>query len=310
MKRLRSSEPSLLLFSLAIALVLAYLVRSDANSTVTVLSVPVEFIDVPADRVLVAGGVTQVRATVRGPSFVVNRLVNSVPSIRIKIPPQIEEHFTAVLSSDEVDIPTSVSVLRIDPETLSLDFDKLISKDVPVVLPRIGSVADGMYVEQVAISPEKVTLVGPSKEISSIGQVESLPIDLKGARESRTEKLSLRLPVPSSRLSPADVVVKVIVAKIQEERIFSALPIEVRTKLTELYSVSPREVSVAIRGDRDLVRAVQRDAIIPYIRLETSLVKSEEVSVSVDLPDNLRSTTINPSSVKVTPLKPRKPKAQ
>lgn len=310
MKRLRSSEPSLLIFSLAIALVLAYLVRSDANSTVTVLAVPVEFVDVPADRVLVSGGLTQVRATVRGPSFVVNRLVNSVPSIRIKIPPQVDEHFTAVLSADELDIPASISVIRVDPETLSLDFDKLVSKEVPVVLPRIGSVADGMFVEQLTLSPEKVTIVGPSKELQNVSQVESLPIDLKGSRESRTEKLSLRLPVPSSRVTPAEVVVKVLVSKIQEERIFSALPIEVRTKLAEVYSVSPREVSIAVKGDRELVRAVKREDIIPYIRLENPIVKAEDIPVLVDLPDDLKYTAINPSAVRVLPLKARKVKVQ
>lgn len=303
MKRLRSSEPSLLVFSLAIALVLTYLVRSDANSAVTVLSVPVEFVDIPADRVLVSGGLAQVKATVRGPSFVVNRLVSSVPSIRIKIPPQVEEHYTAVLSADELDIPTSIAVIRIEPETLALDFDKLVSKDVPVVLPRIGSVAEGMFVEQLTISPERVTVVGPSKEIASVSQVESLPIDLKGSRESRSERLSLRLPVPSSRLTPAEVAVKVLVSKIQEERLFSALPIEVRTTLTELYSISPREVAITIKGDRDLVRAASRESIIPYIRLESTIIKPEEVQVAVDLPSSLKYLMITPQSVKVAPIR-------
>ncbi len=305
MRIVRSNDLALMLFSLAIALVLAYLVRSDSNSAVTVLSVPVEFVDVPSDRVLVAGGITQVKVTVRGPSFVVNRIANSVPSIRVKVPPQVDDHFTAVLSTDEFDLPSSMSVIRIEPEALALEFDKLISKDVPVVLPRIGTVADGMFVEQVTITPEKVSVVGPSQDLEEVTQVESLPIDLKGARESREERLSLRLPASLSRLTPSEVLVKVQVSKIQEERVFSGLPIELRTKLSESYGIYPREVAVAVRGDRDAIRALQRESIVPYLRLDSQIQKSEEISLTVELPPGLKATAINPPTVKVSLLRPR-----
>ena len=70
------------LVSLLAAILLAYSVHSDRNTSVLSFNVPIEIKNPPDDKVLVKPTRRLAQVTVRGPSFLVGPLVSSPPPLK------------------------------------------------------------------------------------------------------------------------------------------------------------------------------------------------------------------------------------
>jgi YbbR domain-containing protein len=287
------------LFSFVVAIFLSLFVNSENNSSVMGFVVPIEIRNVPFGKTILLQSNTQVQVSVKGPSFLISQVVSARPSFKIKIPPDVKNKFTASLNHSDLALPPYVQVLSIEPTDIDLTFDDIVQRELPVVVPKIGSLKGSLSLEDTQIQPSSVVITGPATELKDITSIETYPVDLRQIAGDYQADLQLRMPSRMSEMSHKQVAVKFTVSTKQSERRFPDLKVEVRATNPALRSISPDKVSVELTGPIDLMRNIKPNQVLPYVRLGDALDSEENVQVQVDVPDGISVVYIDPVKVKV-----------
>lgn len=287
------------LFSLLIAILLSMFVSSEGNSSVLSFFVNVEIKNIPQHKTVVAPQSRQVQLSLRGPSFLVSRIAASPPTFKVRLPSDVDDRFIAQLKKADLGLPPDVAVVSIEPSELELQLDDVISKDVPVVIPKIGSVADGLKLDEIRVSPDSVKVTGPAKQLRLLRSLESEPLDLTGSNATFSRELVLRAVSPFIEFERTAVQVEGIVSPVQQQRRFERLTVEVRVASGEKWMSSPRIVDLEIMGPRDAIAKLKASDIIVFVRPNSEGADAQELKVGAELPNGVSATLISPSVVSV-----------
>jgi len=204
------------LFSLLLAIVLAYVVNSERNTSVIGIVVPLEIQNVPTNKIMVWPAKREAQVTVKGPSFLVGPITSSPPVFKVHLPNDLKNRFVLSLKGSDLVLPPLVQVLSIEPSEMELLFDDLDTREVPVEVPRIGKLADSSMTAAIDVTPKMVTLSGPVSELREVRSVESYPVNLSEISGSTSMELALRLPGTLILASVKRVVAKIEVTGIEE----------------------------------------------------------------------------------------------
>jgi uncharacterized protein (TIGR00159 family) len=98
------------------------------------------------------------------------------------------------LSRDMVRRPSSLSVVALAPEKVSLTAYQLLTFNLPVEAQTHGKVPNGIELVGIEVSPESVEIVVPSKFEGGSLKVATKPIDLGRILETTTLNLDLIIP--------------------------------------------------------------------------------------------------------------------
>ncbi|MFS4468164.1 YbbR-like domain-containing protein [Maribacter sp. 2210JD10-5] len=92
----------------------------------------------------------------------------------------------------EKQLPSSMTLLDFDRDTIFFDLLKVISKTVPVV-PRIKYTLENNYAlaDKLIVEPEVIKITGPKTEIDTIKEVRTTMVDLGTINADFSEKLSV-----------------------------------------------------------------------------------------------------------------------
>lgn len=283
--------------SLLIALLLSYFVNREENSTVFTFMAPVEVRDLPAGKVLEGSDAMQVQVTIRGPSFVLSRIPASPPVFRISAAAMVEERIE--LRGADLALPPYVQVVSIQPREIKLALDDLADVSAVVKAPLLGPVAGDYKVDAVVVSPDAVQVKGPGRKVGALSNIQTEPVDVRDARKSVAKVVPLRLPEGALSVTPAEVSVQVKITPIEVSRTYDRLAVEVRTVGGENYAIAPPMVSVEVQGRRELLEKLDRDHVIPYVRLGKEESARSLSEVGVDLPEGLSVGRVDPARVEV-----------
>lgn len=289
---------ALKLFSLMIGILLALFVGSESNSSVLSFFVPVEIRNTPKAKTIVWPQALQVQVSLRGPSFLVSRIAASPPTFKVRLPDDIEDRFVATLSKSDLALPPDVQIVSMDPSELELRFDTQATADLPVIIPKVGSVSDGWVLESLVVRPDKVQAIGPTKELENLARLETETLDLRGVNASFSRELQLRSPGGLVQIDRPTVMVEAVVNPVLLPKRFEKLAVEVRTTGGENWVVTPDKVDLELSGTREALDSVTKEQIIPFVRPQSNLTE-QTTKVGVDLPPGLSLSVVNPSVVRV-----------
>ncbi len=197
------------LLSLAIAVGLWIAVAREPELA-TSLTVPVEFKNMPEDLDFNSAVPDHVQLELRGQSgrlahdnlsdvAVVLDLADARPGVR-----------TYTIRDASINLPSGVSFYRAIPSQLTLRFEHVVSREVPVK-PAYEHVPQGYRVESLAISPDKVRVRGPEERVRNMDGVTTDPIDLTGVVGQKEIRTHVNVGDPQVRLESQVV----ITAKVQ-----------------------------------------------------------------------------------------------
>jgi YbbR domain-containing protein len=288
------------LFSLGIAIVLFSFITNESNSSVLTREAPVEFTSIPPGKMVIAPLDPQVEVSIKGPSSLVTRIASSPPTFKVKIPENAEHHFTATLDKDDLGLPPYFSVLKIEPAQIEVTLDRTVAKDVPVSVPRIGAIAEGLSIQSLTISPEKVHLSGPATELDSVASVETYPLDLRDVDHSITRPLNIKPPGPFSEVTPHETTVALQVGAVEGEQRFEKVPIEVRAMPGQNYAVEPAAVDIVLSGPMQAVQHIAKEDIAPFVRVRDASDGGPFAVMLEHIPAGVRAD-IEPAQVRVVP---------
>jgi len=277
---------NLKLLSIGFTLVLYSLVHGSQDAQ-RIVSVDLVLLLPPSDanRVLVSQIPPQVRVTLRGPRTTLDELhADDIGNLQVDLHAGQDSHVTFDKSS--IHVPTGVTVDQIDPPGIdNLQWDDVITRDVPVQVTVAGTPAPGFIVKGVPVSdPPTVRVHGPKGEVVVLQHARADAFDVSGLTEGVYPRaLAIDRPTGHLTFDIRSVSVTTQITRELAEKTFTKLPVVVvgiaKAKTT------PTDVDVRISGPPDIVHALRPEQIIPRVEeSSTSATGSETrpVIVGVD----------------------------
>jgi YbbR domain-containing protein len=99
-----------------------------------------------------------------------------------------------------------VSHVQVSPEVLDVPVKILPEKTVPVVVRYAGHPATGLTVTGIQVSPGRVTVAGPAAALAGLSAIDTVPVNVGGARHDVTAEAALSLPAGLQVVAPARTV--------------------------------------------------------------------------------------------------------
>lgn len=111
------------------------------------------------------------------------------------------------IGPDNINLPSNVEVVRIDPKTIRIDMEELAKKEINVKVNITGRPAPGYEVKGISVNPERITVEGPKAEIKKLSLLEGLTINVAGRKSSFSKEVKISMPLPNVRIIGKDIVV-------------------------------------------------------------------------------------------------------
>ena len=195
-----------------------------------------------------------------------------------------------------VHAPPGVRVETIDPPSIELIWEDIITRDVPIQVGVVGSPAAGFMVRGVPVAdPGIVRARGPKSEVLGLQYARAAAFEVNGLTEGSYQR-QLLVDAPPPRVAYDMNIVKVTTQIMREvvERPFIKLPVIVvgPAKAKTL----PAEVDVRLVCPPEVVRALRPEQVVPHVE-ETLGSPSGSESLPVIVQVDKCEAHVTPSSV-------------
>lgn len=245
------------LVSIGIAVGLWFFVNAAQRDSEAEFPIGVRLNNLPPHLLLVSPRPETVDLHVSGPRTLLNRIEGSNLGVDIDLSRMRVGTTTFRLRSDTLPLPRGVTALRITPSELTLEFDRLEGKRLPVELAVDGRPAGDLRITESKVTPEEVEVRGPSRLVRELTVVKTDPLDLSDALPGRIRR-ELDLAVSGELLSWSSPTVHVdlLLEEPVDEAKTAPIVVVVRNAGAEA-RVDPPEVSLRVRGPRSRVQALE-----------------------------------------------------
>ena len=295
-RRLRGSNIGLRVLAVVLAIGLWIFVNSAERGSVEQLTVPVSYSTLPQGMVIVNHPATSVKVEVTGPRSLLSLLDPERLTLKIDLRSIAAGQSEFKIYPSMFNVGRNTAVTSISPDSLSLDIDSLVTRDVPVHLAVENRVAPGYTISSVDIAPSSVTVVGPSRYVAPLTSVNTEPFDLRGLTSDTNRSVEITPPDPSLGLSTGHVDVKVNVGEAITDREFHP---EVEVQNSDFkYRVVPKQATLTIRGP-----AIKLASLAPkglaYVDADGLAPGSHELPLQVILPLGMQLVRQSPDKVRL-----------
>jgi YbbR domain-containing protein len=202
---------------------------------------------------------------------------------------------------EQVRAPFGVEVVQIAPSTLTFEFEKSATRQVPVKPSIDGQPAAGYVVSKVTIDPPQVDVVGSQTAIARATEALTEPVSVEGRTESLTEKVTVGMADPAVRLKTqrtATITVNIVRGSV--ERTLRGRPVHLLNLRQDLVAEAvPATVSIGLRGGREAMDRLDVDTVRLYVDLAGLGPGQYTLTVHADAPRDVGVTRIEPASVQV-----------
>jgi hypothetical protein len=184
-------------------------------------------------------------------------------------------------------LPSQLELVVVDPPRLNLEWEDLITRQVPLQASITGKLAEGFIVKgEPRLEPDKISVRGPRSRVEVIQFARLAPYNVTGLTAGVFPR-RIAIDSPPDRVNflgtPATTVV-VEVKRRESEKLFSDLEVQVIGPPGA--RVLPQKVDVTVIGPPDVVRALKAEQIVPRVDLvaEQKWSPADSGSGSVSLP--------------------------
>jgi hypothetical protein len=190
-----------------LALVIAFGVwLSVANEPdlATIVSVPVEYNNFPADLEISSDIVEAIEVETRGSSGQLRalhdtRIAAIVDFASVKGPG--ERTFT--LTPAQLNLPRGIELIRTIPAQLRFKFERRATREVPIDVPYSGKLPAGITITSLDIQPRQLKIAGPESHVLQSSKLASDPFDLTNVAADTEQTLSVYAAEPEVRIVDA-----------------------------------------------------------------------------------------------------------
>ena len=261
--------------SLKIAsLVLAFFVWMYLRTEETGLgafSVPLEIEGVPPELALGGEVLDAVGVRVRAPEATLQTLSPGRFSARVRLSNPRPGELELPLTPEMVRAPIGVEVVRVEPASLKLRLEPMISREVPVVARFRGEPASGYERGGQQVSPDKVIVLGPESEVRQVREAVTEEVDIGGRSSSFEAPVMVSADRSGARVAGVQTaMVRVDIRERRVTRTYAGVPVTPSVPAGRSYQAvyEPQTVTVVLEGTRAALDRVGPDNIRAVLDLE------------------------------------------
>jgi YbbR domain-containing protein len=210
-----------------------------------------------------------------------------------------------ILKSDEIAnaavLPSELRVLKVEPDSLRLDFSKAIQKEL-TVLPHVEvKPAKGFVLGMTTITPAHILVTGAPQVLDSITSISTSAIEVNNAKEpvDQVVQISDSLENFITILNAPKISVHVNVEPIGE-RTISMVPVAIDALPPDYELVlSPSTVSVTIRGGVDELAKIPPQSIHARVVYDPHYFDTAHtIAPKVEVPKDLTYLNTEPRALR------------
>jgi len=296
-----SSDLGLKLFSLLFALGLWLFVNAGQKPTEKSFMAPVEFRNLPEDLMAVNPAPAHVEVRLAGPPALLSTLDPEYLKVVLDLDGARPGTSTFRLSADFFNPPRGVRVTRINPAVVNLRLETRAERSLPVTV-RVGTKPPaGQKVTRMDPAPDTVKVRGPANVVNRMTSVETVPLELEGAKGQFTRELRLSASDEAISFLPDRVTVTVALEEETMTREFSRVDVSAKN-LSGKFNVSPRQAQVKLSGPKRILAELKLGPDQVYLDLKGLKPGNHSVPLSFNLPREVKVIEQKPDRFKVTIL--------
>lgn len=302
-----SQNLSLKLVSLLLAILLELYFYSPDNALTVWLPATIVVRNVPQSLMFIAPrhgerGIPA-RISVRGPRPLIERLRTTPQQLNFDYPPGEPMVFSLSVDRHQLSLPAGVELVDVEPESIAVELDRVITRDVPVQLDLGSVVPEGYLLSESSVTPSTVALSGPEREMERLPVVRTEHIDLSEVREERALDVRLQLPEGFLKAQPDVLAAKISVKPIPAQRVFDKIPVGPHAPPGFAGTVEPSKVRATLVGPKELLDQLQNSEV--ELRAATNGLSEgrHETGIEADLPNGVLLFATDPKKVIVTLMK-------
>ena len=194
---LRPRYPLQFLVAILTAFLLWYALAAKRSENISVRGVKADLtlVNIPRDLVLTSSVPDTVSVQLRG------TLTRSLDS---RNPPEVYLDLSDArpglnsypINERDIPLPEGIDVVSVDPPAITLELERQITRQVPVLAVIEGAPVPGFVLGEVRIVPTQLTIQGPESLVLSLEFVETTPISVEGAAGPIEASVRPQLPNP------------------------------------------------------------------------------------------------------------------
>lgn len=173
----------------------------------TSVSLPLLLRNVPDDLDISSDVLERVHVEVRGPAgrLVPENLSQAAVVLDLEGVQPGERTFT-IHPRNVRQLPIGVAFYRAVPSQVSLRFERLVSRDVPIEPAYLKGPPDGYGIVKYSFTPSTLRVRGPENRVQRLNHITSDPIDLSGVVSQKGIRVQARVGDPQVRLESSPIV--------------------------------------------------------------------------------------------------------
>lgn len=169
----------------------------------TSVNVPIEFKNMPDDLDISSDIPDRVRVEVRGPSGRLTRDNLAQTAVMLDLTTVAGPGERTITFTDRnVKLPIGVNFYKAVPSQITIRFEHLMYKTVPIHARYAGGPPDGYAIVKSSCEPPTVRIVGPESHVQPIDFVSTDPIDLTNIIGRTEMPVHVNVGDPQVRLNP------------------------------------------------------------------------------------------------------------
>jgi len=291
------------LLSLLFALFLWYFVVGEDKVDMTV-TIPVEIVNLPRELIISNQFKKQLEVTVSGQRSLIRGMTAQHISRTIDLSKASPGTVVIQNPPDSIPVPRGLSILRLQPPTITLLLDRLIVKELAIKPALVGQVHKDYRLDSVTADPPTLEISGPQSILGQEQHLVTSPIDINGLNQSDVKQVSLALkPEIADLIGEPVVAVRLNVFELIKEMEFTGIPIELdlaEGKQTEvIYQLLPPTISITTEIPQTMIKATNniRKLFQAGVSPEKLQAGSTELKVLVESPPRAKIIAIKPETV-------------
>lgn len=239
---------------------------------------------------------------VRGPESVVNSVASLVGRIAINDKTNDAYGKIAIIPVDKDG--NEVKHVTLEKPVVEVTVPVKPSKEVGVVVKTTGDIKGNRILKKISQSTNKVVIIGDSKDLDKVKEIETTPYDLSEITATHTETLSLMLPEGIGIFQGTNTLtVEFVIESIIESTV--RIPINViNPREGYSYSNSVPDVSLTLRGGESIINTLNISSISAIVDVNNLDVGQHNIDFKTNLPNGVSITKKAPDKISVTITKP------
>ena len=180
----------------------------------SIVTAPIEFLHAPGSLVMTADSPFEVQVAVSGPERIIRSMDQAEINAIIDLSGVKAGERTFDLNPKQIHAPRGVTVERVVPSQIHIDFNPSATRTVEVRPRVIGAFVSGYGITDVTPDPATIVIEGPANRVNSIDTAITDPVDATGVIGKATFTTHAYVPDPLVRIQhPTPIHVTVTTGK-------------------------------------------------------------------------------------------------